>query len=75
VEEALDEIDALVTDAARLPAMRRSLRMSIELFDRFCAEVAEQGEHWERGEPEGRRLETEEAACSASSTSYSAPIH
>lgn len=39
VEEALDEIDALVGDPTKLPRMREVLRDTIRHFERFCAEV------------------------------------
>lgn len=39
VADALDEIDALVGDPAKLPAMREALVSSMLKFDEFCLEV------------------------------------
>jgi hypothetical protein len=39
VEEAFDEIDALVGDPSKLPRMREVLAETLAHFDRFCAEV------------------------------------
>jgi hypothetical protein len=39
VEEALDQIDALVGDPRKLPRMRAVLLDVLAYFDRFCAEV------------------------------------
>ena len=40
VSEALDEIDALVGDPKKLPAMRDALRRSMDRFAAFCSELA-----------------------------------
>jgi pyrroloquinoline quinone (PQQ) biosynthesis protein C len=46
VEEALEEIDALVGDPRKLPQMRSALRASIAFFDQFCVEItSEEGRH------------------------------
>lgn len=42
VEEALDQIDALVGDPKKLSPMRRVLHDAIAHFDAFCAEVTHQ---------------------------------
>jgi len=42
VEEALDQIDALVGDPRKLPRMRAVLLDVLAYFDRFCAEVTEE---------------------------------
>jgi hypothetical protein len=42
VEEALDQIDALVGDPRKLPRMREVLVDVLAYFDRFCAEVTEE---------------------------------
>lgn len=39
VAEALDQIDALVGDPSKLPAMREALATSMAKFDAFCFEV------------------------------------
>jgi len=39
VADALDEIDELVGDPSKLPAMREALLASISKFDEFCVEV------------------------------------
>jgi pyrroloquinoline quinone (PQQ) biosynthesis protein C len=47
VAEALDVIDALVGDPAKLPAMREALLGSIEHFQRFCVDVTSETTHVE----------------------------
>jgi len=42
VEQALDQIDALVGDPRKLPRMREVLLEVLAYFDRFCAEVTEE---------------------------------
>lgn len=45
VEEALENIDALVGDPRKLPRMREVVRESIALFEKFCVEVTEEAHH------------------------------
>jgi hypothetical protein len=49
VEETLDSIDELVGDPRKLARMREILERSIQLFERFCAEVTQPLE--EDGDP------------------------
>jgi hypothetical protein len=42
VEEALDQIDALVANPRKLPRMRQVLAQTLTYFDRFCADVTEE---------------------------------
>jgi pyrroloquinoline quinone (PQQ) biosynthesis protein C len=55
VEEALDQIDALVGDPRKLPRMRQVILDVLAYFDRFCAEVTGERAHAVWSSPDAER--------------------
>jgi hypothetical protein len=55
VEEALDQIDALVSDPHKLPSMRAVLLETFAYFDRFCADVTDEVAHKVWASPDAER--------------------
>jgi len=55
VEEALDQIDSLVSDPRKLPSMREVLLETFAHFDRFCAEVTDEVAHKAWSSPDAER--------------------